>query len=131
MKRLIGIITVLLFTSMNIKGQKPGIGMYSTTEKSDKVFNAAMKAATSVKFSVKNTDKANGTIQAEMNITGSSGKVVNLFVTVTQDSVKTVVEATFTKPWGVTGSMSKFAKAYGEEIKKTIPDLEITVKDNN
>jgi hypothetical protein len=43
--------------------------------------------------------------------------------------LKTVVEATFTKPSGVTGNMSKFAKAYGEEIKKTITDLEIIIEE--
>lgn len=110
-------------------GQKPGIGKYSSNEKQDKVFYAALQAISALKFSVKTSDKVNGVIQAEQYIGGGNDKVWSLFVMIRQDKGKTVVEATFTKPWGTLGNMSKWATMYGEEIKKTIADLEIVVEE--
>lgn len=128
MKKAIIIIVGLLFTAMYSFGQKPGIGIYSSGEKQDKVFYAALQAVSAIKFSVKSSDKENGTIQAEA-YAGSNGKVWNLFVIIKQDNGKTIVEATFTKPWGTLGNMSNWATKYGEEIKKTITDLVILVED--
>ncbi|MCC6289396.1 MAG: hypothetical protein IT249_16070 [Chitinophagaceae bacterium] len=128
MKKIAIIITGLLFVSAISFGQKPGIGKYHSSEKQDKVFYAALQAVSTIKFSVKASDKENGTIQAEA-YAGSNGKVWNLFVTIKQENGKTVVEATFTKPWGTLGNMAKWATMYGDEIKKTIVDLEIAVED--
>lgn len=128
MKKIAIIITGLLFVSVISFSQKPGIGKYSSNEKKDKVFYTALQAVSAIKFSVKTSDKENGTIQAEA-YAGSNGKVWNLFVLIKEDNGKTVVEATFTKPWGTLGNMSKWATTYGEEIKKTIADLEIAVEE--
>ena len=129
MKKTIGLFTALLLISVITYGQKPGIGKYSSKEKQDKVFYAALQAVSVIKFSVKTSDKGNGVIQAEQYIGGGNGKVWNLFVMRKQDNGKTVVEATFSKPWGTLGNMSKWATIYGEEIKKTIADLEIAVEE--
>ena len=129
MKKLASIIVGLLFVSIHTYGQNPGIGKFYSNQKTDKVFFAALQAVSSMKFSVKSSDKENGVIQAEQYIIGGNGKVVNLFITVKEDSAKTVVETTFTKPFGTSGNMSKFAKEYGEEIKKTITDLDIIIQE--
>ena len=127
MNKLAIIITGLLLISSISYGQKPGVGKYTTAEKADKVFSTALRAITAIKFTVKSSDKANGTIQADNYI--SNGKSLNLFVVIRQEGDKTVVEATFTKPFAVIGKMATLAKKYGEEIKKTITDLEITIEE--
>ena len=128
MKKTAIIITGLLLASLISFGQKPGIGKYSSSEKQEKVFYAALQAVSAIKFSVKSSDKENGSIQAEA-FAGSNGKVWNLFVSIKQDNGKTIVEATFTKPWGTLGNMSNWATKYGEKIKKTINDLVVVGED--
>ena len=85
MKKTAIIITGLLLASLISFGQKPGIGKYSSSEKQEKVFYAALQAVSAIKFSVKSSDKENGSIQAEA-FAGSNGKVWNLFVSIKQDN---------------------------------------------
>lgn len=127
MKKTIGLIGALLLFSAISYAQKPGIGKYSSAEKTNKVFSAALQAVTAIKFTVKSSDKENGTIQADNYI--SNGKFLNLFVVIKQDGNKTIVEATFTKPFAVIGKMATLAQKYGDEIKKTIKDLEIKIEE--
>lgn len=122
-------VMALLLTSLLAFAQKPGIGKYSSKEPAEKVFTAAVQAAGTIQFSVKNSNKAEGTIQGEMYVVGGNGKVVNLFVTVIREGDHTMATATFNKPWGTTGNLSKIAQAYGDEIKKIITDLEIEIVD--
>jgi hypothetical protein len=125
MNKMMILVVVFLFAAAFTYGQKPGVGKFSSAENIDKVFTSALRAVTAIKFTVKNTDRVNGTIQAENYI--SNGKFLNLFVVIRQDGGKTIVEATFTKPFAVIGKMSNLAKKYGEEIKKTIVDLDIQI----
>lgn len=128
MKKYSLIAVLFLISIFPAIGQKPGIGKFYSNEDFDKVFNATLKAVSTITFSVKSIDKANGTILGEMYIISGRGKVLNLFITVKKENSKTNIEATFTKPWGVTGNLEKMAKAFGEEIKKTILDLEIEIE---
>ena len=107
--------------------QKPGVGEFISSEDKTKVFYAALEAIPAIKFSVKDSDKENGVIQAEQYIIGGGGKVVNLYISIKDENGKTVAKATMTKPFGTTGKLSKFIQKYGEEIQKTIPDLEIKI----
>ncbi|MBO9621057.1 MAG: hypothetical protein J7539_18725 [Niabella sp.] len=123
------VLLALMLTGITVSAQKPGVGVFTSKQPVDKVYAAALQAVSNIRFSVKNTDKTNGTIQAEQYIVMGEGKVINLFVNVTKEGDSTQVKATFNKPFGVSGNLAKIAKEYGEQIKKTITDLNITIED--
>jgi hypothetical protein len=109
------------------RAQKVAVGKYQTKEAMDKTFLAAMRTVPIVKFSVRSTDKEQGTIQAIQN---SSGKeFASVFIMVRKDEGNVVIEATFTRNPGFIGGgkPEQWAQKFGDELKSELPDLTITV----
>ena len=127
MKLLFSLLLSIILS--NCIAQKSVVGKFSSSQSFDKVFNAASAAIREIKWSSTKIDKPNGILKAQHSIMGGQGKVLTLDVVIVQQDQKVLIAATFTKPSGVSDNMSKFATDYGDEIKKQITDLEITVEE--
>jgi hypothetical protein len=107
------------------------VGKYQTKETLDKAFTAALRAAPVVKFAIKSSDKAQGTIQASRAGSDSAAgrEFASLFVMVRRDADNTIIEATFTRNPGYMGGgkPDEWAKQFGDELKSNLPDLAVDV----
>ena len=125
-------IALLMLTFLAIPiaahAQKVAIGKYQTKATLEKAFVAAMRAVPLVKFSVRSTDKTQGTIQALRVAAGR--EYASLFVTVRQEEDNAIIEATFTRNPGFMGggSPDQWAKQFGVELKSDLPDVAVDVK---
>ena len=124
-----GIVLSLLSVAIPItmQAQKIVVGQYQTSETFDKAFVAALQAAPLAKFSVKASDKQQGTIQA---VKSSGGKEYgSLFVMIRKEGSNIVVEGTFTRHSGFMGGgkPEDWAHKYGAQLKSGLPDVTINV----
>jgi hypothetical protein len=92
----------------------------------DQVYAAALRTITLQGYSVKFTDQAHGTIQANKQAWGGYGEFASVIVTVTQSGEQVTVSVLFTKHSGTLGGgkPKQWAEKFGRELRKSLPDLE-------
>lgn len=95
-------------------------------EPTDKVFAEALRTISLQGYSVKFTDQAHGTIQANKQAWGGYGEYASVIVTIQKSGDYVTVDAIFTRHSGTIrgGQPPQWAKKFGDELKKSIPDLE-------
>ena len=107
--------------------QTIAIGKYQTAETFDKAFVATLRTTPLVKFTVKSSDKEQGTIQAVQSTGGQ--EFASLFLMITREGSNVIVEGTFTRNPGFIGGgkPEAWAQKFGDELKSSLPDLTINV----
>ena len=122
-----GFIILLLgvITPAALYGQKVAIGKYLTKETPDKAFVAALRTLPSVKFTVRSSDKNQGTIQANQMARGR--EYASLFLMINKEGNDTMIEATFSIGSGSLGSPMGMAQKFGQALKSEMPDITINV----
>lgn len=127
LQKIVLLAVLLLVAPVAARAQKIAVGKYQTKQTLDKAFVAAMDTVPLVKFSVRASDKTQGTIQAVREAGGR--EYASLFITIRQDESKVVVEATFTRNPGFMGggSPEQWAKQFGDRLKSELPDVTVDV----
>lgn len=107
--------------------QSTAVGKYKTGETLSKAFLANIRTIPNTRFTVKSSDKDQGTIQAVRIL--RSQEMGSLFILVTEDDGHVLIEATFTRNTGFFGggSPANWATDYGEKLKAQLPDLTVEV----
>jgi hypothetical protein len=110
---------------ISAQAQKIAVGKYQTKEAFDKAFIAALRTIPLVKFSVRSSDKDQGTIQAVRSTGGK--EFASLFVMARREEKNVILEATFTRNPGFMGggNPDQWAKQFGDELKSELQDLTI------
>ena len=116
----------IVFT-IGAQAQKMAVGKYQTKENADIAFLATVRAIPLVKFSVRSSEKEQGTIQAIRNAAGR--EYASLFVMIHKVDIGVEIAATYTRNPGFLGDgkPEEWAQKLGEELKAELPDLSISV----
>jgi hypothetical protein len=114
---------------LNAPAQTTAVGKYKTNESFEKAFLTNLRTIPTSEFTLKSSDKEQGTIQAvRMDKTGRH-EYASLFVLVTKGTNNVLIEATFTRNSGFLGGGKPvdWAKKYGDKLKSELPDLTVEV----
>jgi hypothetical protein len=114
---------------LNAPAQTTAVGKYKTNENFEKAFLTNLRTIPTSEFTLKSSDKVQGTIQAiRMDKTGRH-EYASLFVLVTKGTNNVLIEATFTRNSGFMGGGKPvdWAKKYGDKLKSELPDLTVEV----
>jgi hypothetical protein len=125
MKTTIVFSLLSAFLILNGSAQTIAVGKFTTKETFEKAFVTNLRTIPTSEFTLKSSDKEQGTIQAiRMDKTGRH-EFASLFVLVTKGTNNVLVEATFTRNSGYMGGgkPADWAKKYGEKLKAELPDL--------
>jgi hypothetical protein len=116
-----------LVIPITAQAQTIAIGKYQTTETFDKAFLAALRTTPLAKFTVKSSDKEQGTIQAIQSTGGQ--EFASLFLMIRREGSNVIIEGTFTRNPGFIGGgkPEAWAQKFGDELKSNLPDLTISV----
>jgi hypothetical protein len=114
-----------LLASSYARAEKVTVAKYRTTEKKSSVYAATIEAITHNRFTLRSTDKAQGTIQAYRAAWGGGGEFASVFITVEECGSDSCIEARFTRHSGIVGggSPDKWASDLASELSRTIRDL--------
>jgi len=129
MKNFILLSLISAFTILNAPAQTIAVGKYKTNETFEKAFLSNLRTIPLSEFTLKSSDKEQGTIQAiRMDKTGRH-EFASLFVLVTKGTNNVLIEATFTRNSGYMGGGKPvdWAKKYGDNLKSELPDLTVEV----
>lgn len=126
-KKLGLLLLSCLLIAVPAHADKITVGTYRTKEAPDKVYSEAMRVLTQLRYSVKFTDKAQGAIQANKTAFGNGAEYATVFITINKDGDGASIEATFTRHAGFValrgGGPDTWAKNFGDDLKKELPDL--------
>lgn len=124
MRKALLLAVLLCFGLGYAHAEKVAVWKYHTKEPIDKVYADALQAVSSVKFVVRQENKEQGTINANMN-SWSGPEYGALFIVVDKDEDGVFIKATFTRHSGFVINLppDRWARKFGEELKKEIPDL--------
>lgn len=127
MKKVLLLSLLSLVIPITAQAQTIAIGKYQTTENFDKVFVAALRTTPLAKFTVKSSDKEQGTIQAVKSTGGK--EFASLFLMIRREGSNVIIEGTFTRNPGFIGGgkPETWAQNFGDELKSDLPDLTINV----
>ena len=129
MKNFILLSLISAFMILNAPAQTTAVGKYKTNENFEKAFLTNLRTIPTSEFTLKSSDKVQGTIQAiRMDKTGRH-EYASLFVLVTKGTNNVLIEATFTRNSGFMGGGKPvdWAKKYGDKLKSELPDLTVEV----
>lgn len=123
MKSRILLSLVSAFVVLSASAQTIAVGRYRTTETVEEAFLANLRTIPISEFTVKSSDKTQGTIQAVRM--GGGHEFASLFVLITKDAEGVLIEATFTRNRSFIGGgqPADWAKKYGEQLRSALPDL--------
>jgi len=129
MKNFILLSIISAFMILNAHAQTSAVGKFKTNENFEKAFLTNLRIIPISDFTLKSSDKVQGTIQAiRMDKTGRH-EFASLFVLVTKGTNNVLIEATFTRNSGYMGGGKPvdWAKKYGDKLKSELPDLTVEV----
>jgi hypothetical protein len=129
MKNCIFLALVSAFMVLDASAQTVAVGKYKTNEDFEKAFLTNLRTIPSSEFTVKSSDKVQGTIQAvRMDKTGRR-EFASLFILVIKGTNNVLVEATFTRNSGFMGGGKPvdWANKYGDKLKSELTDLTVEV----
>jgi len=119
-------LSVILFSliSGHAIAQKAMICKYHTHEPYDKVYVETLQAVSVARFIVRQENKEQGTINAQLMSWGGFGEYAAALVIVGKDEDGVFIRAMFTRRTGDIGSGAKsWKKKFGGALKKALPDL--------
>lgn len=120
-----------MILNVNAPAQTIAVGKYKTNESFEKAFLSNLRTIPLSEFTLKSSDKEQGTIQAiRIDKTGRH-EFASLFVLVTKDTTNVLIEATFTRNSGYIGGgkPKDWARKYGDNLKSELPDLTVEITD--
>jgi hypothetical protein len=111
--------------------QTTAVGKYRTGETFEKAFLTSLRTVPLSEFTVKSSDKAQGTIQANRMDKLGRKEFASLFILVTKETTNVLIEATFTRNSGFMGGGKPvdWVKTFGDKMKVELPDLKVEVTD--
>jgi HEAT repeats len=125
MKKIIFWLLVSALAIFDASAQTVAVGKYKTQETFEIAFLANLRTIPVSEFTIKSSDKEQGTIQAVQIDKMGRHEYASLFVLVTKETDYVLIEATFTRNAGFVGGgkPADWAKKYGNELKSELPDL--------
>jgi hypothetical protein len=128
---LLAALGAFMLININAPAQTIAVGKFKTSETVEKAFLASLKTIPLSTFTVKTSDKTQGTIQAVRLDKSGRHEFASLFVLVTKETTNVFIEATFTRNSGYMGGGKPidWAKKYGEDLKSELPDLTVKITD--
>ncbi len=122
-------LATLFCGTLSSAAQTVAIGKYRTKEPTEKAFLSNLRTIPLHEFTIKASDKEQGTIQAARIDKSGRHEFASLFVLVTKEGDGVLIEATFTRNAGFMGGgkPADWATEYGEGLKAVLPDLTIEV----
>ena len=125
MKKLLTITLFVTLICAKIDAQKVAVGKYQVKENFEAVFTGVLSSVPGSKFTIKSTDKAQGTIMA--NRQSSDGlESGSLFILIKKEEEGvTSIEATFTRHPGFVGGgkVENWAKDFEIELKSHLANV--------
>jgi hypothetical protein len=125
-KKLILLTVVLCFGLIPIPAgaQKASVFKYHTHEPYDKVYVETLQAVSAARFIVRQENREQGTINAQLMSWGGMGEYAAAFVIVGKDEDGVFIRAMFTRRTGDIGSGPKsWKRNFERALKKSLPDL--------
>lgn len=126
MKRML-LLAVVLFSglvSLSAGAQKASVFKYHSHEPYDKVYVETLQAVSAARFIVRQENREQGTINAQLMSWGGMGEYAAAFVIVGKDENGVFIRAMFTRRTGDIGSGAKsWKKNFEKSLKKSLPDL--------
>lgn len=126
MKKLLRLIVMLCLGLVPIPAgaQKASVFKYHSHAPYDKVYIETLQAVSAAKFIVRQENREQGTINAQLMSWGGMGEYAAAFVIVGKDENGVFVRAMFTRRTGDIGSGAKsWKKNFERSLKKSLPDL--------
>ncbi|HEY0372793.1 MAG TPA: hypothetical protein VGD79_12365 [Thermoanaerobaculia bacterium] len=120
-------VVVAALVTETASAQASAVGKYKTSVELSKAFLASIRTIPNTRFTLKSSDKDQGTIQAVRVL--RSQEMGSLFILVTQEDDHVLIEATFTRNSGFFGggSPADWARDYAEKLKALLPDINVEV----
>ncbi len=126
MKRMLLLAVVLCsgLVPLSAGAQKASVFKYHSHEPYDKVYVETLQAVSAARFIVRQENKEQGTINAQLMSWGGMGEYAAAFVIVGKDENGVFIRAMFTRRTGDIGSGAKsWKKNFEKSLKKSLPDL--------
>lgn len=126
MKKALAILSICFVLTSVALANKTAQVRFRSKSSSDQVYTAALRAISLQGYAVRFTDPKQGTIQANKAEWGGHGDWASVIITIRQEGESTIVDAIFTRNLNTVrgGQPPKWAEKFGDELKKTILDLE-------
>lgn len=122
MKKILLLLVLAVTISVSVRAESPVVGTYHTKESIEKTYLATLQAA-SLHFDIASSNQAQGTIQANKR-SWSHEVYGKLFIIVSKDADGVSIVATFKRVAVLKkGPLTGWATDFGDELKKTLPDL--------
>lgn len=126
MKRMLLLAVVLCsgLVPLSAGAQKASVFKYHSHEPYDKVYVETLQAVSAARFIVRQENREQGTINAQLMSWGGMGEYAAAFVIVGKDENGVFIRAMFTRRTGDIGSGAKsWKKNFEKSLKKSLPDL--------
>lgn len=126
MKRLILLAVVLCSALIPISAvaQKASVFKYHSHQPYDEVYVDTLEAVSAARFIVRDENREQGTINAQLMSWGGMGEYAAAFIIVGKDEDGVFIRAMFTRRTGGIGSGAKsWKKNFERSLKKSLPDL--------
>jgi len=109
---------------ISAEAQKASVFKYHSHQPYDKVYVDTLEAVSAAKFIVRDENRDQGTINAQLMSWGGMGEYAAAFVIVGKDEDGVFIRAMFTRRTGDIGSGAKsWKKNFERSLKKSLPDL--------
>jgi hypothetical protein len=125
MRKRAFIILAAVLLSIPAYANKVAEVKYSTSQPIEKVYAAALRTIALQGYAVRFTDPKQGTIQANKTEWAGQGEWASVIITMQQEGDRVTISAIFTRNMNTVrgGQPPQWAKKFGDELKKSIPDL--------
>jgi hypothetical protein len=121
---LLAVVLCSGLVPLSAGAQKASVFKYHSHEPYDKVYVETLQAVSAARFIVRQENKEQGTINAQLMSWGGMGEYAAAFVIVGKDENGVFIRAMFTRRTGDIGSGAKsWKKNFEKSLKKSLPDL--------
>jgi hypothetical protein len=121
---LLAVVLCPALIPMPAGAQKASVFKYHSHQPYDKVYVDTLEAVSAARFIVREENREQGTINAQLMSWGGMGEYAAAFVIVGNDEDGVFIRAMFTRRTGDIGSGAKsWKKNFERSLKKSLPDL--------
>jgi hypothetical protein len=121
---LLAVVLCPALIPMPAGAQKASVFKYHSHQPYDKVYVDTLEAVSAARFIVREENREQGTINAQLMSWGGMGEYAAAFVIVGKDEDGVFIRAMFTRRTGDIGSGAKsWKKNFERSLKKSLPDL--------
>jgi hypothetical protein len=121
---LLAVALVPALIPISAGAQKASVFKYHSHQPYDKVYVDTLEAVSAARFIVREENREQGTINAQLMSWGGMGEYAAAFVIVGKDENGVFIRAMFTRRTGDIGSGAKsWKKNFERSLKKSLPDL--------